>query len=126
MAQAIAPDYALSSHVAPLGLVFSQAARLGENYRDGVFIGEHGSWERVLRAIDDHRLDRCGADDLQHVHAAGTATRVVRGDAAARVIPVKAYIRSAATGVISFSASDTMRAASSSRGKISSTRSVTR
>ena len=53
------------------------------------------------------------------------------GDAAARAIPVlviavKAYIRSAATGVISFSASDTMRAASSSCGKISSTRSVTR
>jgi glucose/arabinose dehydrogenase len=46
VAQAIAPDYALSSHVAPLGLVFSQAARLGENYRDGVFIGEHGSWDR--------------------------------------------------------------------------------
>ncbi len=46
VAQAIAPDYALSSHVAPLGLVFTQAARLGENYRDGVFIGEHGSWDR--------------------------------------------------------------------------------
>jgi glucose/arabinose dehydrogenase len=46
VAQAIAPDYALSSHVAPLGLVFSQAARLGENYGNGVFIGEHGSWDR--------------------------------------------------------------------------------
>ncbi len=46
VAQAIAPDYALSSHVAPLGLVFSQAARLPENYRNGVFVGEHGSWDR--------------------------------------------------------------------------------
>jgi glucose/arabinose dehydrogenase len=26
--------------------VFSQAARLGENYGNGVFIGEHGSWDR--------------------------------------------------------------------------------
>jgi glucose/arabinose dehydrogenase len=46
VAQAIKPDYALSSHVAPLGLVFSQTARLPENYRNGVFIGEHGSWDR--------------------------------------------------------------------------------
>lgn len=46
VAKAIAPDYALSSHVAPLGLVFSQGARLPENYRNGVFVGEHGSWDR--------------------------------------------------------------------------------
>jgi glucose/arabinose dehydrogenase len=46
VAQAIAPDYALSSHVAPLGLAFSQGARLPENYRNGVFVGEHGSWDR--------------------------------------------------------------------------------
>ncbi|WP_404376957.1 PQQ-dependent sugar dehydrogenase [Vreelandella aquamarina] len=43
---AIAPDYALGSHVAPLGLDFSNAA-MGEAFADGVFIGEHGSWNRA-------------------------------------------------------------------------------
>jgi glucose/arabinose dehydrogenase len=46
VAKAIAPDYALSSHVAPLGMVFSQATSLPPAYRSGVFIGEHGSWDR--------------------------------------------------------------------------------
>lgn len=44
--KAIVPDYALSSHVAPLGLVFSGAAALTDQYRDGAFVGEHGSWDR--------------------------------------------------------------------------------
>jgi glucose/arabinose dehydrogenase len=42
---AIAPDYALGSHVAALGLAFSSPA-LGEKFSEGVFIGEHGSWNR--------------------------------------------------------------------------------
>ncbi len=46
VARAIAPDYALSSHVAPLGLVFSQSSSLPAAYRDGVFVSEHGSWDR--------------------------------------------------------------------------------
>jgi glucose/arabinose dehydrogenase len=46
VATAIPPDYALSSHVAPLGMAFSQASRLPERYRSGVFISEHGSWDR--------------------------------------------------------------------------------
>jgi glucose/arabinose dehydrogenase len=46
VAKAIAPDYALSSHVAPLGIAFSQASSLPMRYRDGVFIAEHGSWDR--------------------------------------------------------------------------------
>jgi glucose/arabinose dehydrogenase len=37
VAQAIKPDYALGSHVAPLGLAFSER---------GAFIGQHGSWNR--------------------------------------------------------------------------------
>jgi glucose/arabinose dehydrogenase len=44
--KAIPPDYALSSHVAPLGLVFYTADALPANYRGGAFIGEHGSWNR--------------------------------------------------------------------------------
>lgn len=44
--QAIAPDYALSSHVAALGLAFSNDSALPEPYANGAFIGEHGSWNR--------------------------------------------------------------------------------
>lgn len=45
VAAAIKPDYALGSHVAALGLDFSTAA-MGDQYADGVFVGEHGSWNR--------------------------------------------------------------------------------
>ncbi len=46
VARAIAPDYALGNHVAPLGLAFAQGELLPERYRSGAFIGEHGSWNR--------------------------------------------------------------------------------
>jgi glucose/arabinose dehydrogenase len=46
VAQAIVPDYALSSHVAPLGMVFYTGANLPPAYRGGAFVGEHGSWDR--------------------------------------------------------------------------------
>jgi glucose/arabinose dehydrogenase len=44
--KAIAPDYALSSHVAALGLAFSNGSAMPEPYTNGAFIGEHGSWNR--------------------------------------------------------------------------------
>ncbi|WHS91612.1 sorbosone dehydrogenase family protein (plasmid) [Sinorhizobium kummerowiae] len=44
--KAIPPDYALSSHVAALGLVFSNGSALPEPFANGAFIGEHGSWNR--------------------------------------------------------------------------------
>jgi glucose/arabinose dehydrogenase len=44
--KAIAPDYALSSHVAALGLTFNTGAGLGDKYNGGAFVGEHGSWDR--------------------------------------------------------------------------------
>jgi glucose/arabinose dehydrogenase len=46
VAKAIVPDYALSSHVAPLGLAFDTANGLPAKYRGGAFVGEHGSWDR--------------------------------------------------------------------------------
>lgn len=46
VAKAIPPDYALSSHVAPLGMVFYTGDSLPSSYRGGAFIGEHGSWDR--------------------------------------------------------------------------------
>jgi glucose/arabinose dehydrogenase/uncharacterized membrane protein len=45
VATAVVPDYALGAHVAALGLAFSSAG-MGEQYADGVFVGEHGSWNR--------------------------------------------------------------------------------
>jgi glucose/arabinose dehydrogenase len=45
VAKAIAPDYGLGSHVAPLGLSFSDP-RMPANYASGAFIGQHGSWNR--------------------------------------------------------------------------------
>ncbi|MBB4815314.1 MULTISPECIES: sorbosone dehydrogenase family protein [Pseudomonas] len=45
VAAAIKPDYSLGSHVAALGVDFSIPA-MGERFADGVFVGEHGSWNR--------------------------------------------------------------------------------
>ncbi|RKE85039.1 sorbosone dehydrogenase family protein [Rhizobium sp. AG855] len=44
--QAIKPDYALSSHVAALGLAFSYGMGLPEPYANGAFVGNRGSWNR--------------------------------------------------------------------------------
>jgi glucose/arabinose dehydrogenase len=44
--KAIQPDFALTSHVAPLGLLFYTGSNLPAMYRGGAFIGEHGSWDR--------------------------------------------------------------------------------
>lgn len=45
VASAIAPDYALGNHVAPLGLAFYDAALL-PRLRGGAIVAEHGSWNR--------------------------------------------------------------------------------
>jgi len=50
VARAIAPDYALGAHTASLGLAFSAGANLGARFANGVFIGQHGSWNRDPRA----------------------------------------------------------------------------
>lgn len=47
VASAIRPDYSLGSHVAALGLAFSTPA-MGADFADGVFVGEHGSWNRSV------------------------------------------------------------------------------
>lgn len=46
VAKAITPDYALGSHVAALGLWFSEKNALPEKYQSGAFVAEHGSWDR--------------------------------------------------------------------------------
>ena len=45
VAKAIAPDYAVGPHTASLGLAFAENSKL-PNFTEGVFIGQHGSWNR--------------------------------------------------------------------------------
>ncbi len=46
VAKAIAPDYALGPHTASLGLVSSAGATLPAPFTTGMFVGQHGSWNR--------------------------------------------------------------------------------
>jgi glucose/arabinose dehydrogenase len=53
VAKAISPDYALGAHVAALGLVYADggdAGALPEQLATGMFIGQHGSWNRSVPA----------------------------------------------------------------------------
>lgn len=45
VATAVVPDYALGAHVAALGLAWSDGS-MPPHLREGMFIGEHGSWNR--------------------------------------------------------------------------------
>lgn len=49
VAAAVRPDYAMGAHVAALGLAFSSPV-MGARFADGVFVGEHGSWNRSTPA----------------------------------------------------------------------------
>jgi len=46
VAKAIKPDYALGAHTASLGLADAKGNHLGAQYAQGMFIGQHGSWNR--------------------------------------------------------------------------------
>jgi hypothetical protein len=47
VAKALKPDYALGAHVAALGLAWGgDATALPPGLREGMFIGQHGSWNR--------------------------------------------------------------------------------
>jgi len=46
VAKAIKPDYALGPHTASLGLAWSQGNSLPAPFARGMFIGQHGSWNR--------------------------------------------------------------------------------
>jgi glucose/arabinose dehydrogenase len=43
---AIVPDYALGAHTASLGLAFAKGDGLPAEFRNGAFVGQHGSWNR--------------------------------------------------------------------------------
>lgn len=46
VARALHPDYALGPHTASLGLASAQGTTLPAPFRDGMFVGQHGSWNR--------------------------------------------------------------------------------
>lgn len=53
VAKAVKPDYALGPHTASLGLAYSadgKAPALPPAYQRGMFVGQHGSWNRTPRA----------------------------------------------------------------------------
>ncbi|MCD2453145.1 sorbosone dehydrogenase family protein [Methylicorpusculum oleiharenae] len=50
IAKARVPDYALGTHTASLGLVFSNSSKWPAPFSNGVFIGQHGSWNREPRS----------------------------------------------------------------------------
>jgi hypothetical protein len=50
VAKALVPDYALGPHTASLGLAWSEATALPDRFRRGMFVGQHGSWNRKPRS----------------------------------------------------------------------------
>ena len=46
VAKALVPDYALGAHTASLGLSNAVGSRLPAPFTEGLFIGQHGSWNR--------------------------------------------------------------------------------
>lgn len=74
VATAVVPDYALSSHVAPLGMVFYTGTNLPVHYRGGAFVGEHGSWDRT--ALNGYKVVYVPFDNGR---PAGPAEDVVSG-----------------------------------------------
>jgi len=50
VSKALVPDYALGAHTASLGLAAAAGNSLSERYAQGMFIGQHGSWNRKPRS----------------------------------------------------------------------------
>ncbi len=50
VATAVAPDYALGAHTASLGLAWSAGTAVPAGLGDGMFVGQHGSWNRKPRS----------------------------------------------------------------------------
>ena len=50
VATALTPDYALGAHTASLGLAWSAGSALPARFAEGMFIGQHGSWNRRPRS----------------------------------------------------------------------------
>lgn len=50
VASAIPPDYALGPHTASLGLTSAHGTTLPAQFARGMFVGQHGSWNRKPRS----------------------------------------------------------------------------
>jgi glucose/arabinose dehydrogenase len=50
VARSIVPDYALGPHTGSLGLAASDGSILPAPFRNGMFVGQHGSWNRSPRS----------------------------------------------------------------------------
>jgi glucose/arabinose dehydrogenase len=50
VARATVPDYALGPHTGSLGLAWSAGSRLPAAFSTGMFVGQHGSWNRRPRS----------------------------------------------------------------------------
>ncbi|MEP6546375.1 MAG: sorbosone dehydrogenase family protein [Gammaproteobacteria bacterium] len=50
VAKAVSPDYALGAHTASLGLCWSGDVKLPAPFKSGMFVGQHGSWNRKVRS----------------------------------------------------------------------------
>jgi glucose/arabinose dehydrogenase len=50
VARAIVPDYALGPHTASLGLAAARGTSLPARFANGMFVGQHGSWNRKPRS----------------------------------------------------------------------------
>src|SRR5205085_3578161 len=50
VARAITPDYAFGPHTASLGLTAAAGTALPPPYKEGMFVGQHGSWNRKPRS----------------------------------------------------------------------------
>ena len=48
--RAIKPDYELGPHTRSLGLAYSKDSALGPRFASGMFVGQHGSWNRKPRS----------------------------------------------------------------------------
>ena len=50
VSRAIVPDYALGPHTASLGLASARGNKLPATFANGMFVGQHGSWNRNPRS----------------------------------------------------------------------------
>jgi glucose/arabinose dehydrogenase len=50
IATAVVPDYALGPHTGSLGLAYAGETALPAPFRNGMFVGQHGSWNRKPRS----------------------------------------------------------------------------
>ena len=69
-----APEQLLGPHVAPLGLTFYQGGMFPQEYKNSIFIAEHGSWNRSKKLgyrITLVQLDHLGKPESYVVFAEG-------------------------------------------------------